>query len=138
MKTKYLICPKVDLPVGERRIVTIKGREIGVFNVKGNFYGMLNRCPHEGAALCKGLIGSLVTSQEPGSFMMHREGEILRCPWHGWEFDIRTGQSYCDPASVFVKQFDIHCAPGAKVVEGPFVAETFTVSSEGEYLYVEL
>ena len=36
------------------KLVTIEGREIGVFNVHGEFYALRNRCPHQGGALCKG------------------------------------------------------------------------------------
>lgn len=138
MSRKHLICAAADIPPGARRIVTVKGREIGVFNIKGAYYGILNKCPHEGAALCKGRLGSLVNSDGPGHYALSRAGEILRCPWHGWEFDVTTGQSYCDPGHVFVKQFDIRTVPGDQVVKGPFVAETFPVAVDGEYLYVEV
>ena len=59
-------------------------------NIKGEFFGLLNRCPHQGAALCEGpLIAP--QSSDPGEIEYTRLGEIIRCPWHGWEFDIRTG-----------------------------------------------
>ncbi len=35
----------------------------------------------------------------PGEYRMSRPGEMLKCPWHGWEFDIRTGQSWCEPTN---------------------------------------
>jgi nitrite reductase/ring-hydroxylating ferredoxin subunit len=62
----------------------------------------------------------------------------LRCPWHGWEFDIRTGQSWCDPTSVRARQFQVTVEPGEKLVKGPYVAETFPVSVEEDYLVLEL
>ena len=63
---------------------------------------------------------------------------LLRCPWHGWEFDIRTGQSWCDPDSVWVRRFEVTVQPGEQLARGPYVAETFPVSIEDEYLVVEL
>ncbi len=44
------------------------GREIGVFNIGGEYFALLNRCPHQGGALCKGTLIGLVTSHEPGQF----------------------------------------------------------------------
>ena len=42
-----------------------------------------------------------------------REGEIIRCPWHGWEFDLRTGQSWFDPRAVRVRRYDVSVEPGS-------------------------
>ena len=63
----------------------------------------------------------------------------MRCPWHGWEFDIRTGQSWCDPTrTAGAEPTAASVEPGARLVEGPYVAETFAVSVEGEYVVVEV
>ena len=75
---------------------------------------------------------------EPGQYRLSRKGEMLRCPWHGWEFDIRTGQSWCDPDSVWVRRFEVTVQPGEQLAKGPYVAETFPVSIEDDYLVVEL
>ena len=75
---------------------------------------------------------------EPGEYRYSRRGEIIRCPWHGWEFDIRTGTSWCDPQRLRVRQYEVAVEPGAQVVEGPYVAETFPVSVEDDYVVVEV
>ena len=62
----------------------------------------------------------------------------MRCPWHGWEFDIRTGQSYCDPATIRTRAYAAGVAPGSSVVEGPYVAETIPVRVEEDYVVVEV
>ena len=64
-------------------------------------------CPHMGAELCKGWIVGLVEPGEPGQYKLVRQGEFLRCPWHGWEFDIRTGRSWFDPAKQRVKRYPV-------------------------------
>ncbi len=69
---------------------------------------------------------------------MIRKGEMLRCPWHGWEFDIRTGQSWCDPQRVRARLYPVAVEPGAEVVKGPYVAETFPVSVEQDYVVLEM
>ena len=65
-------------------------------------------------------------------------GEIIRCPWHGWEFDIRTGQSYCDPKRFRARGYPVNVEPGSSVVKGPYVAETIAVSVESDYVVVDL
>jgi len=119
-------------------LVTVAGREIGVFNVGGEFFALANRCPHEGGPLCQGRIGPLIQSDGPGSYRLERDKEFLRCPWHGWEFDIRTGQSWCDPKSTRARQFQVTVEPGEKLVKGPYIAETFPVAVEEEYVVIEI
>jgi nitrite reductase/ring-hydroxylating ferredoxin subunit len=63
---------------------------------------------------------------------------MLQCPWHGWEFDIRTGQSYCDPDSIKARSYAVTVKDGAELAEGPFVAETFPVSVEDQYVLIEM
>jgi len=55
---------------------------------------------------------------------------------HSWEYDIRTGKSWCDPRRVEVRRFEVGVEPGTRLVEGPYVAETFPVSVEDAYLVV--
>jgi 3-phenylpropionate/trans-cinnamate dioxygenase ferredoxin subunit len=67
-----------------------------------------------------------------------RPGEFIRCPWHGWEFDIRTGQSWCDPKSVKARNLKVQVEPGSELVKGPYVAESFPVTVEEDYLVIDL
>jgi nitrite reductase/ring-hydroxylating ferredoxin subunit len=127
-----------DIPPGSSKVVTVRGREIVVFNVAGEFYALLNRCPHEGAKLSGGLIVGLPESDAPGCYKLARPGEILRCPWHGWEFDLRTGKSYCDPQRLFSKQYKTIVEQEPVEPEGQLAAETFPVSVEQATVFVEL
>lgn len=136
--TRHVVATIDEIPPGGRKIVTLRGREIGVFNQGGEYFALLNRCPHQGGELCKGTLVGLVTSGEPGRFEYSRPGEMLKCPWHGWEYDVRTGQSWCDPNDTRVKAYEVTVEPGATLAKGPFVAETFAVSVEQEYVVVEL
>ena len=85
----------------------IAGRSIGVFNVDGEFFAIRNRCPHQGAPLCEGKLWGVLSADKPGSFQYESRKEILTCVWHGWEFNIRTGQSWCDPQRLRVRSFDV-------------------------------
>lgn len=135
---RHVVASAGEIAPGERKIVTLRGREIGVFNIGGEYFALLNRCPHQGGELCRGTLVGLVTSSEPGRFDYARPGEMLKCPWHGWEYDVRTGQSWCDPNDTKVKAYEVKVEPGAALVRGPYVAETFPVSVEQDYIVVEL
>ena len=137
MAQRHVVLPLSELPVGSSRIVTLRGREIALFNLDGEVFALINRCPHEGAPLGLGLRVGLSQSEKPGCYSHSRPGELVRCPWHGWEFDIRTGQSWCEPAKLKAKSYAASIAPGAEVVKGPYVAETVPVSIEAHYVVVE-
>ena len=136
--SRHVIAPVGELPPGSRKFLVLEDRPIAIFNVKGEFFGLLNRCPHQGAALCEGPLIGLAEADLPGDIRYTRQGEILRCPWHGWEFDIRTGQSYCDPKKFRVPAYEVNVEPGTNVVKGPYIAETLSVSVENDYVVVEL
>jgi 3-phenylpropionate/trans-cinnamate dioxygenase ferredoxin subunit len=136
--SRHVVARVGEVAPGSTKLVTVKGREIGLFNVKGEFFALANRCPHMGGPLCRGMIVALVQSDGPGSYRLTRRQEFLRCPWHGWEFDIRTGQSWCDPNDLKIRQFAVSVEPGATLVKGPYVAESFAVSVEEDYLVIEV
>jgi nitrite reductase (NADH) small subunit len=111
-----------EIPPGTHKIVVAGNRSIGIYNIDGQFYALRNVCPHQGAELCRGLTKPLVSSSGPGRFEYEREGEIVRCPWHQWEFDIKTGCMIVDPAmrtksyEVTVEMFGVSVEDGAVIV----------------------
>jgi nitrite reductase (NADH) small subunit len=123
-KRSIPVCPAAELLPGERRIIDAGGgRSIGVFNVKGKYYALRNLCPHAGAELCRGVVTGMNEASGVGEFHWVRDGEILRCPWHGWEFDILTGRSVFCPDKVrvatyetAVESFDVAVDDGMVVV----------------------
>jgi nitrite reductase/ring-hydroxylating ferredoxin subunit len=66
-----------ELPPGGMKEAEIDGRIIGIFNVDGVVSAIDGLCPHQGGPLAEGTL----------------EGTIVTCPWHGWQFDVRTGQT---------------------------------------------
>lgn len=135
---KYRVGPVSEISPGDNKVVTIRGREICVFNVDGEFFALLNRCPHEGAKLSRGIIVGLPESDAPGCYKLSRPGEILRCPWHGWEFDLRTGRSHCDPERLFTKQYKTSIEQEAVDAGRELTAETFPVVIEQATIFVEM
>lgn len=136
--TRHVVATIDQIPAGQRMLVTINGREIGIFNIAGQYFAVGNRCPHNGASLCKGRIVSLVEANEPGSYQVSRQGEMVRCPWHGWEFDLRTGKSRCEPDRTKVRSYDAKVEPGEALTDDTLRAETFPVSVEKQYVVVEV
>lgn len=134
---KYIVAAADEIPAGGRKLVEVGGRLLGVFNVDGAFYALLNRCPHQGGPLCQGKLWGEVHAPAPGHYESEAPGVLLRCPWHGWEFDVRTGQSWFDPAHQRVRRYPVTMAPGAAREPGPYQAETYPVAVEEQVLVVE-
>ena len=137
-REKHVVATLAEMPPGTRKLVTIGQREIAVFNIHGEFFAVLDRCPHQGGSLCKGVLVGLIESAEPGHYHYSRPQQIVRCPWHGWEFDLKTGQSKVDPSSIRVRPYPVEVASGEQVKEGPYKAEVFDVSVEDDYVVIEI
>jgi 3-phenylpropionate/trans-cinnamate dioxygenase ferredoxin subunit len=140
---KHVVATVDEIPPGARKIVELEGRSIGVFNVDGNFFALRNRCPHQGGPLCRGAISGFVSAAKPGEYRISRRGKVLRCPWHGWEFDVTTGQSWFDPSKVRVRHYEVTVESdpdglSPQMEKGPYVAESYPVSVERQYVVVEL
>jgi 3-phenylpropionate/trans-cinnamate dioxygenase ferredoxin subunit len=93
---RLTVCAAKDLPPGQRKIVTDGDSSIGVFNLDGKYYAVKNVCPHYGAPLCQGSLHGTHKPSDVHQFDPGYQGQILRCPWHGWEFDIVTGKGLYD------------------------------------------
>ncbi|WP_246989716.1 Rieske (2Fe-2S) protein [Halorientalis marina] len=93
----YTVAKEEELDEGDRIVTEIEGREIGVFRLDGEFYAYVNWCAHQSGPPCEGKLTGTTESkfnreelEETLSYC--REGEILNCPWHGWEYDIKSGE----------------------------------------------
>jgi len=144
---RVVVAPVAEFEPGDRRIVTIGGRSIGVFRVGDRFYGIRNRCPHQGGPLCKGRVSPWARSSGPGDFQLDDEATLLACPWHGWEYDLATGQSFMGPGEPGVKSYEVSVERGRELaagaqprrerIPGPYVAETFPVHVEEDYVVID-
>jgi nitrite reductase/ring-hydroxylating ferredoxin subunit len=146
---KYVVASIDEIPPGGRKIVEVGGHSVGIFNVGGEFFALRNRCPHQSGPLCEGTLWGVLEARLPGEFEYAPGREILACPWHGWEFHVRTGQSWCDPARLRARRYELSIeegsavlaepeAPGPGLVKGPYAAETYPVTTQGRYIVVEV
>lgn len=135
----HVVAAVAEIPPGRRKLVTVNQREIVVFNLGGSFFALANVCPHLGGSLNDGIQTGIVESPEPGVYRETRKGEMIKCPWHGWGFDIRTGRSWCDPNTIGLRQYPASVRSGAALMEDPpKAAETFQVRVEDDYVIVEV
>jgi 3-phenylpropionate/trans-cinnamate dioxygenase ferredoxin subunit len=148
---KYVVAKTNEIEEGGHIVVDINGKSVGIFHVDGEFYGLLNLCPHRGGPMCEGLIVNYLESSRPGDLRFDSSRKLLECPWHGWEFDIRTGQSYFDPQRTRIKPYPVEVESGAVVarelaedsgdtqlVPGPYTATTIDVAVEDDYVVVRM
>lgn len=119
--TEYVVAEADEFEDGDRLIVEVNGREIGLFYADGEFYAYLNWCPHQGGPACEGP----VTGQNRASYdrdELERELEwssadrVIVCPWHSWEFELETGATLPD-RSVGLASFPTKVEDGDVIVE---------------------
>ena len=99
-----------------RMVARVGGREIGVVAgaTRGEIYALRNRCPHHGAPLCLGTLQQRAGGT-PARYALSGE-TVIRCPWHGWEFDPATGRCRDDPA-LRVAVYPVRVADGRVLVK---------------------
>jgi 3-phenylpropionate/trans-cinnamate dioxygenase ferredoxin subunit len=134
---RYVVSTTADFPPGTRKTLTVNERAVVVFNIEGEYFGLYDKCPHNGGSLAQGVLTGLLQSGEPGNYSYSKQGEIIRCPWHGWEFDVRTGQSFCRAIRARARPLPVRVEAGSDIVEGPYKAETVNVRVEDRYVVVE-
>lgn len=97
-KSKGSLCAgsASEITEGRCRIISDGSLSIGIYRIEGAFHAIRNQCPHQGAPLCQGLVGNTHAPRGVSVYEPTLEGRVVRCPWHGWEFDILTGKGLYD------------------------------------------
>ena len=110
---EHLLGPVTDFPAGSHKVVQIRKVKIGVFNIDGEFFALPNICPHQFGPLSEGGVSGMLscTAESNWNHEWIKDGEILTCPWHGIEFDIKTGQALASP-KMKVRQYQIAVEDG--------------------------
>jgi 3-phenylpropionate/trans-cinnamate dioxygenase ferredoxin subunit len=146
---RYVVARAAEIPEGGRLLVEAGGREIGIYRLQGRLHALLNRCPHLGGPLCKGDVVHQVYAPVPGDIRRDESKLFVTCPWHNWEFDVTTGQSYWSPRGPKARLFPVGVERGEAVaaaletgaaerVPGPYKAETVPVSIEDDYVVISM
>jgi nitrite reductase (NADH) small subunit len=88
----YFVCARSELGMGTPHEYEVHGRAVVVVDIGDEVACLGKACPHMGAPLAAGAVGPTCLPHGFRTYLPEREGEVLRCPWHGWEFDLRTGR----------------------------------------------
>jgi nitrite reductase/ring-hydroxylating ferredoxin subunit len=98
---EQLVGKLADFNDGDRRIVIMGDLEIGVFRHEGQFFAYRNLCVHQGGPACEGLTIAKVEERimpdktSRGLYFSDTEMHFV-CPWHGYEYDLKTGECVAD------------------------------------------
>jgi nitrite reductase/ring-hydroxylating ferredoxin subunit len=110
---------KEELQRVGKKIVAVGDLEVGVFHLKGEFFAWHNTCPHQGGPVCQGrlfrLVEEVVDADRSSHGRRYHEDKLnIVCPWHGVEYDVRTGRHpgndhlMLTPARVFEEAGEIY------------------------------
>jgi nitrite reductase/ring-hydroxylating ferredoxin subunit len=126
---RYAVCKVEQLPrAGSRVLAEVRGIPVGIFRLSDGLYALENRCPHQGGPVCDGeLFRRLVAEVDEGSgrvreFYASDEYDVIACPLHGWEMDIRTGQVLADSHRRAIS-FPVHVEDDTVFIEVPATAK---------------
>ena len=89
---RFVACAASDLREGQPRFVRVANRDLVLVRWHGTIYALRNRCSHQGAALAQGIVSErVIAGRCVGQPEVDHEAPVIACPWHGWEFDLRSG-----------------------------------------------
>ena len=115
--TAYAVAKLDDIPDRGGLLVTVAGLEIGLFRVGGEVRAWRNHCPHMAAPVCRGAVTGTLLPSAVYEYTPGRDGEILQCPWHGWEFDLRNGHHLAPGSSARLRGYPTDVVDGVVSVE---------------------
>lgn len=114
--TSYEVARVEDIPDRDGMIVTVGSLEIGLFRSGDTIRAWRNHCPHMAAPVCRGTVTGTMLTTEVYQYRYGRDGEILQCPWHGWEFDLESGRHLAPGSSARLRGYPVEIVNGMVVV----------------------
>jgi nitrite reductase/ring-hydroxylating ferredoxin subunit len=116
-EARQVVCREEELAPGQMRTLRIgRAPVVVVCSAVGEYHAIRGICPHQGALLGRGRLWSLTVSDEPGAYGLAEKAEILRCPWHSFDYDVKTGRCVSDPR-LRVRTYPVSVEDGHIVVD---------------------
>jgi 3-phenylpropionate/trans-cinnamate dioxygenase ferredoxin subunit len=124
-------CAAAELAPGEKSLVRGGRRDLLLCRAgDGAFYAVGTICPHQGAPLVRGTLGGTAVADGVGRYGFGLDGEVLRCPWHGWEFDVKTGRSLFGEGTARIATYEVTVEDGVVFVADAPARHTKTTKGE--------
>jgi nitrite reductase (NADH) small subunit len=118
MALQRFVCKYEDFGATRQKAVTVDNKAIVLVRSQdGSVYALRDVCPHRGPRLSGGMLDKGCSGETPGEYIFEQQTEVLRCPWHSWEFDIKTGKSVFAPEKVRVKTYPVKVEQGDVFIE---------------------
>jgi len=115
---KHALFPLAELEPGQMRSAEVNGIALVVVRTQnGGVHVLRDRCSHEGAKLSNGRVFETVDSGEGGGYTLSRDQFVIRCPWHGYEFDVVSGRCLADPSRARARAYPVTIEDGIIFVE---------------------
>ncbi len=116
--TTHVLCRRDAVAPGAMAVVRVLGRELAVARTPDDrWYAIRGTCPHQGAPLGRGMLTGTFVPSDVGEFVYGRDAEVVRCPWHRYEFDVTTGRSLHDPEGCRVASYDVRVVGDDVLIE---------------------
>jgi nitrite reductase (NADH) small subunit len=108
-------CRLDEIPDGAMKAVRVDGRELVLVRKGERVFALRDICPHQGTRLSTGTVSSAIRSNGVGEYSLEQRGQIVRCPWHNWEFNAEDGRCLHDP-QVRVATYPVRVEDGQVLV----------------------
>jgi nitrite reductase (NADH) small subunit len=117
---EYRVGTATDIRERSGILIQAGGLELGIFRVNGRLHAYENRCRHQGGPVCTGeIIGryeQVVLSDRTVGGERFADDEVrIACPWHGWEYDLATGECTAD-RRFRLRRFEVRLRDGEAYV----------------------
>jgi nitrite reductase (NADH) small subunit len=109
---RHRVARAAEIPAAGGLIVAVDGVEIGLFRVGDRIVAVRNVCPHMAAPVCRGTVAGTTLPSRVYEYEYARDGEILQCPWHGWEFDLVTGEHLVPGSRARLRRYPVEIDGG--------------------------
>jgi len=109
---RHAVCQLDEIPDGTIKALHIGGRDVLLVRKGKSVYALRDSCPHQGGQLSRGVLTSARVHDKEGKYRLIKCGEVVRCPWHNWEFDVTEGKCLDPSVGLRVATYEVQVEDG--------------------------
>jgi nitrite reductase (NADH) small subunit len=115
---RHAVCSLDEVAPGQLRAAEVDGIAVVVARTPaGEVHVLRDRCAHQGARLSRGRLLQRVDGDRIGAYVLSEDEYVVRCPWHGYEFELETGHCLVDPRRSRVRAYAVIVEDGVIFIE---------------------